>query len=315
MTHLVFGIDDKYLPPMLVSLYTALKNTNGNVRVTVLTVGQVNHSDIARLVDCFPNATLSIREFKTQALQEYENTQAAKRFPLASMVPLFIPWLIDSRCIFLDADTLVLQDISQLYKTKMNCSFIAATMTFRYHKFLYTYPTIESFVKHRSFVQSKNNALIQANILGFTPAELAKEYFSSGVVIFDVSAIKTHDPSMEHLERVYRNSELWSNLPDQDILNVYYRNRVFKLDSKWNVYRDIWRKRPYLPAKLNAELISATRDPAILHYNRIFDRRCWEKQRFIFRADAIRYRIYWQTCIEFEKDIGVNVIQMFRDRV
>ena len=315
MTHIVFGIDDKYLPPMLVSLYTALKNANGNVRITVFTVGQIDQSKLSRLVDCFPNATLNIREFKTEVLQEYENTEAAKRFPLASMIPLFVPWLIDSGCIFLDADTLVLQDVSQLYETQMNSSFIAATMTFRDRKYLHTKPTIESVVKHRSFMRRKKNALDHALILGFTPDEFVNEYFSSGVILFDVSSIKAHDPSMKHLERVYKNKEFWSHLPDQDILNVYYRNRVFYLDFKWNVYRDILMKRAYLSSKLNSELRSATRNPAILHYNRIYDRQCWEKQWFIFRPDKIRYRIYRQTCVELEKDTGINVIQMFRDRV
>ena len=315
MTHIVFGIDDKYLPPMLVSLYSALKNATGSVRITVFTVGEIDESTIARLVDCFPNATLKIRAFKTEELQEYEKTHVAKRFPAASMIPLFIPWLIDSRCIFLDADTLVLHDISKLYETQMNCCFIAATMTFGIRKYLHTRPTFDSIINRRSFMHGKKNALDHASILRFTPEKLANEYFSSGVILFEVPAIRAHDPSMEYLNRVYRNRELWSKLPDQDILNVYYQNRVFCLDFKWNVYRDVLKKQPYLPSKLYSELNSATCNPAILHYTRIWERQCWEKQWFNFKARKIRYRVYWQTCIEIEKDTGINVIQMFRDRV
>ena len=39
MTHLVYGIDDKYLPPCLISVYSALKTVTGMVRVTIFTSG------------------------------------------------------------------------------------------------------------------------------------------------------------------------------------------------------------------------------------------------------------------------------------
>ena len=42
------------------------------------------------------------------------------------MIPLFIPWLIDDKCLFLDADTLILHDISELYHTDLKGCLIGA---------------------------------------------------------------------------------------------------------------------------------------------------------------------------------------------
>ena len=105
--------------------------------------------------------------------------------------------------------------------------------------------------------------------------------------------------------------ELWSCMPDQDILNVYFRKRVKYLDVKWNVYKDILGKRAYLPADYNSRLNSATRNPAILHFIGIFKRKSWELSRRQLRR---RYRIYRQTCLEIESRTAIDVIQMFRAR-
>ena len=117
--HIVYGIDDKYFPCLLVSMYSLLRSVTGPLKITVLVAEPEieDASDIHKLADHFPNVTVDIRPFEAGDFEEYKKSEMAARFPAASMIPLFIPWLIDDRCLFLDADTLILHDISELYQT------------------------------------------------------------------------------------------------------------------------------------------------------------------------------------------------------
>ena len=311
MTHIVYGIDDKYLPPMIVSVYTVLKTATEPVDITVFTVGSIDNSNIEKLIDYFPGATLNVRQFNIDSLKRYEQTETAKRFPPASMVPLFIPWLVDTKCLFLDADTLILKDVSKLFQTDLNSSLVGAVPVYSFQKILYSGLTMNSFLKQRVFKYERNNLFERATILGFTATEYVTEYFNSGVILFDVPKIQMLDPSGGGMMNLKDRLELCSCMPDQDILNVYFRNRVKYLDVKWNVYKDILGRRAYLPDDLNSSINSATRDPAILHFIGMFKRKCWEISRHQLRK---RYRTYRQSCVEIKSRMGIDVIQMFRAR-
>ena len=312
MTHIVYGIDDKYLPPMIVSLYTVLKTATEPVSITVFSVGSIDKTNIEKLIDYFPSATLNVRQFNIDSFKTYEQTATAKRFPPASMVPMFIPWLVDTKCLFLDADTLILQDVSNLFQTDLNGSLIGAVHDYSNYKLMYLGLTIDSFFNKRRYKNVRKKLIERATNLGFTATEYLAEYFNSGVVLFDVSEIKKFDPLGTGMINLKNGLELWSSMPDQDILNVYFRNRVQYLDVKWNIYKDILGRRAYLPVDLNSRLITATRDPAILHYIGIFRRKCWEIRR---RKLSRRHRIYRQACVEIENRTAIDIIQMFRARI
>ena len=127
VAHIAFGIDDKYLPCLIVSMYTALLRVGGPIHATVFTAGpEFDTSSIRVLGRHFPNSIIDIRRFDTSALAEYEKSDLAARFPAASMLPLFLPWLVDGKCLFLDADTLVLDDIARLFQTDLNGCLIGA---------------------------------------------------------------------------------------------------------------------------------------------------------------------------------------------
>ena len=312
MTHIVYGIDNKYLPPMIVSLYTVLKTATEPVNITVFTVGSIDNSNIEKLIDYFPSATLKVRQFNIDSLKRYEQTETAKQYPPASMVPIFIPWLVDTKCLFLDADTLILKDVSKLFQTDLNDSHIAAVLDYSSHKSVFRGLTMDSFIKQRKYRYDRTNILERARKLGFTATEYETEYFNSGVILFDVSEIKMFDPSGERMKNLKDGLELWSRLPDQDILNVYFRNRVKYLNIKWNIQKDILGRRGYLPTDFNSRLITATRDPAILHFLGIFTKNYWEKDRRQLRR---RHRIYRRVCVEIKSRTGIDVIQMFRARI
>ena len=84
MTHIVYGIDDKYLPCLLVSMYSLLKTVSGPLKITVLVAEPEieDASDIHKMADHFPNLTVDIRRFEAGDLKNTEKVRLRQGFPL-----------------------------------------------------------------------------------------------------------------------------------------------------------------------------------------------------------------------------------------
>ena len=315
MTHLVYGIDDKYLPPCLVSIHSALRFTADPVSVTVFFSGP--DENIRRGIDIlsghFPNARFDVREFAREDLAEYEGSEQAARYSSVSMTPLYIPWMIDDKCIFLDADTLVLSDLSELYHTDLQGSLIGACLQLSYviaHRKYFSNSLDTMLAPARSRRRRRELQGI-AEMFGHPPRELTR-YFNSGVILMDTAAIRDADPSGDRLGALGIEKQ-WATWPDMERLNVYFDGETHYVDQRWNLNRDFDPLNlMYAPAGLSAEYRHAARDPGIIHYTSIFARRSWQRPWFMSRK---RYRLYGRVCREIEESTGIPVIQMFNDRL
>ena len=315
MTHIVYGIDDKYLPCLLVSMYSTLITVSGPIKITVFVARPriEDTSDIQTLSGHFPNATVDIRRFDAGELEEYEKSATSERFSAASMIPLFIPWLIDEKCLFLDADTLVLHDISKLYHTDLKGCLIgacrASSESVSQHKYFTSILRTLSFQRGR---RRRKEFLEKAARIGFSIQEMASRYFSSGVILMDTAAIRRADPSGE-LMNINSSRKHWELLPDMDRLNEFFKYETHYLDLKWNVYRDCNPlDRLFAPPELWAEIFQAAKSPGLLHYPVIFGRQSWQRPWYKSRK---RYRIYRRICREMEESTGIPIFRLFGSRL
>ena len=225
------------------------------------------------------------------------------------MIPLFVPSLVDEKCIFLDADTLVLEDISQLFESDLQGFPIGAVRS--YDLSVFTMLIEHSFLFHLFFRTKKKNFsedLKQtADRLGFSLEEYVTKYFSAGVIIFDSKAIRKEN-LFSKLTKMDDSKRYWNFNPEEEYMNILFKNRVCYLDVKWNLYKDFPRiSRRHFPAEIKTELISAIQDPSILHIPNIFTKRPWERPWYRARK---RYRIYKRTCLEMHKQTGINIFPM-----
>ncbi len=311
MTHIVYGIDDKYLPCLLVSMFTALNEVNGAAKVTVFTSGpEFDTSSIHVMAKNFGSATVETRRFDAGALTAYEKTEPAARFPAASMLPLFLPWLVEGKCLFLDADTLVLHDISQLFEIDLDGSLIGACRSYSHALSIgrafhsgYFFPLIYKNRKEKFRKKSVR--------LGYPDVpELASKYFSSGVILFDTDAIRIADPNGT-LTNMEKMEQLWVNgliLPDMDRLNQFFKDKVHYFDQKWDVPRDVSSfNRLYAPPDLWEEIAAAIKNPGILHFSELYMRKSWKRPWYT----GARYRLYRRTCQEIHTQTGIDVAGMF----
>ena len=315
MTHIVYGIDDKYFPCLLVSMYSLLKSVSGPLKITVLVAEPEieDASDIHKLADHFPNVTVDIRPFEAGDFEEYGKSEIAARFPAASLIPLFIPWLIDDKCLFLDADTLILHDISELYHTDLKGCLIGACREYgvavRHYRYFSSILGTLSFSKGRR----KREAMLEAaDRVGFSVQEMVAKYFLSGVILMHTPAIRKADPAGD-LMNINSARKHWDILPDQNWLNEFFKDRAHYLDLKWNVYRDYGSLgRLCAPPQLWAEIVKAINDPGLLHYTNVFGRQPWQTRWFRMRK---RYRIYRQVCREMEEMTGIGIFRLFDARL
>lgn len=316
MTHLVYGIDDKYLPPCLISMYSAFSVTSEPVKVTILTTGPDRNirDNIERLSAAFANAHTEVREFDSRHLAEYEKSEIAVRFPAASMIPLFIPWQIDGKCLFLDADTLVLQDISELFHTNLRGHPIGAALAYTDVISIYKYFSfsLDRIVYPERAKRRRREHSEMADRIGFTLREMQKKYFSSGVILMDTEAIRKADPSRSLINGggFYKHSR---RLPDMELLNMYFKDRTLLVDVKWNVYRDrSLIDRLCTPTELWSEIAQACSSPGLLHYPQIYQRKSWRRPWYKSRK---RYRLYRRVCRELEEMTRIPIFRMFDERL
>ena len=120
--HLVYGIDHKYVAPALVSIYSAIRSASEPLNVTVFMTEDdaesVRHFQV--LEKRFRETRIDVRYFDPASLEEYEKARGGHRYTAASMIPLFVPWLVEGKCIVLDADTLVVDDIYRLFREDLH---------------------------------------------------------------------------------------------------------------------------------------------------------------------------------------------------
>lgn len=312
MTHIVYGIDDKYLPCLLVSMYSILRSISTPIKFTVITTSQeFDSSSINKLVNFFSYATVEFQKLDVENLAGYATSSTqATRYSEATMIPLFVPSLVDEKCIFLDADTLVLKDISQLFESDLQGFPIGAVQSYDLSVFKML---IECSFLYDLFFRTKGKNFSEsskqtADGLGISLEDYVYKYFSAGVIIFDSKAIRKEESLFGKLTNMDECKKYWNLPPEEGYLNILFKNRVCYLDIKWNVYRDFPRiSRRHFPAEIKTELISAIRDPSILHIPTIFTKRPWERPWYRARK---RYRIYKRICLEMHKQTGINIFPM-----
>lgn len=311
MTHIVYGVDSRYLAPLLVSMYSVLRTASRGVRITILTTDPPIVQDtpeILRLKDCFPDADIRVQYFDGAPLREYEQT-TVRSWPAASLLPLFIPWVMDGRCLFLDADTLVLRDITELYDTDLRglpfgaCHSPTTALTVRKYLTLGLHSIVTPIRTHRR----RRELHDWCSRMGFTLEELRTKYFSSGILLYETEAIREMDPNRD-LANVEMSRKHWDSMPDMDRLNEFFKDKVHHIDLKWNVYRDLLPfNRVYASNELWSQIVAAARDPALLHYSAFFRRKPWRRPWFKTRR---RYRLYKITCLEMEERTGIEIFRL-----
>ncbi|KIC33193.1 DUF4422 domain-containing protein [Leisingera sp. ANG-S5] len=170
------------------------------------------------------------------------------------LLPSLFPEL--NRLLYLDADLIVRADIGKLFDADMGSAEIAAVPDWIMTRTLSgptrtIDPEVPDLTKY------------QRETLGLTEAEIGR-YFNAGVLLFDFAAMKNPEAIGGKLRRMA--SERRYLFRDQDILNVYFKDKVCLLDARWNVFNAPEQAYARVPRNNHVQAMAARRSPWITHY-------------------------------------------------
>lgn len=152
---------------------------------------------------------------------------------------LFIPNVLPAdvkRCLFLDADLVINDDIKLLYECNLGTNVIAATEDI---------PDCSSF-KARLHL------------------EYDDVYINSGVMVCDLEQWRSMQQQCDIISFAHSIASKIRN--EQDVLAVYFRNKIKIIPIKWNMVTFYFMRVPKIFNRYLPQLKEARRHPAIIHF-------------------------------------------------
>ena len=232
-----------YLPWCATTILSSAQETGpGEIRFHLLLGDDVSVADQERLRAITEQAGANI------ALQTIDESRLTA-FPskglalggYMSWVRVILPELLPDidRVLYLDADTLVVTSLAEVWSTELHGAFAAAV------------PNVTEPAQY-DHVRS----------LGI---ESPASYFNAGVLLLDLERWRAEDITTALYDFVGSREYLpWY---DQDALNVVFRERWVPLHPRWNAMNSLWIWADYATAIYGADAVAeAVADPAILHF-------------------------------------------------
>ena len=142
------------------------------------------------------------------------------------------------KILYLDADMIVRHDLSELWNTPLDNIAVAG-------------------------VQEASGSA-QCHRLDY-PEE--KGYFNSGVLLFNLNFIRSHNITDQYIKYIIENPERL-HCPDQDVINYVLRDNKIPLPLRYNVQEAYYRDPPLVKDAINGDLEKDICNPVILHYNK-----------------------------------------------
>lgn len=237
--------DDNYIIPTKVAIYSMIKagNVNNNYEIHILCTSDLTSSGrkfLSELQKKFSNIDIIYNEVETSLLK---NVSTHAYIPVASYYRLFISRFIDDdKCLFIDGDVIVLDDIAKLFLYDLDDNYIAAV----------------------------KDCAVQNKKVGFENHEIRlgikslDDYVNAGVMIFNLKKIRD-----DRLDSVFTDKiKDGYKFMDQDILNKFCFGKIMHLPLRYNLFSEYYQRVMVMddPDYSKNEMIDAQENPAIIHY-------------------------------------------------
>lgn len=208
-----FAADEKYAPYLAVTLASIKAHASEEYfyKMHVLTVGK--HTETEKILRRNQSENFKIYFHDvTSKRKEIEHLMHCRDYYTSAIYfRLFIPELFPEyeKAVYLDCDTVVLEDIAHLYNTELGENLIGAVAD----------QAVASVTAFREYVK---------NALGIT----YDKYFNSGVIVMNLK--KMREIGFYRVFNNILNSYDFIVAPDQDCLNLICKNKVVYLAKTWN---------------------------------------------------------------------------------
>ena len=206
-------IDENLVEHVGVLLYSISVNTSSFVDVYIIH-DNLSYSSLEKLTELdksFPTIKINIIKIPDNIQNQLNKISLeGNKLPVTSCYRFILANLLPSldRIIYLDVDTLVLRDLTELWRTDLEGKFIGVV----------------------------KDALINLNVAQKIVSE-RKSYFNSGMLLMDLNLFREYDICSDLIDFAIDVAE-YCEYGDQDILNYYFIDGYKLLDIKWNCGRE-----------------------------------------------------------------------------
>ncbi|AYW49287.1 glycosyltransferase family 8 protein [Tetragenococcus halophilus] len=242
--NLLFSIDDQFVEQMKTTLFSIYQNTDASHQFTVYVLQK-------KLLE----QNEAIKSFCTKWKMNYvplvigedslfEYAPVSSRYPetiyYRLMVHKFLPYSVD-KILYLDADILCINDFSDLYQLDLKEYLYAAAS----HKKLTNMTKMINQVRLKTYE--------------------AEGYYNSGVLLINAKKAR-EEVQAEDIFRFIKENQYNLLLPDQDILNGLYGNKILPIPDEIYNY-DVRKNATYDAISMGEwDLDWITRNSVFLHF-------------------------------------------------
>ncbi len=213
---IIYACDDNYLPLMGTSICSLIENANKdyNYNIYILYVkGEISENNV-KLIKGLEKDGFNIEfvDVKNELEKIAKKLKTRDYYTNTTYYRLFVSNLFPDyeKMIYIDSDTIVLGDVSELYNIEIGDNIIAGC-------------TDESVVVtpvFREYVEK---------VIGVDSYE---KYFNAGMIVINLKEYKKQKMFEKFLK--LNDDYYFAVAQDQDLLNVLCKDKVFYLDLGWN---------------------------------------------------------------------------------
>ena len=246
---IALATDTPYLRHTMVAMLSVLENAARPVSVHIL--GDEFSADAKKVVEegCRRNGAADLVFHDLESLLPRE--RRLSEWTRTVLAPLHIPRLIDGRVLYLDGDTYTFTDISPLFEMDLGDNLIAAVRDMH---------VILKFEKHSDIAIRETK-----NVEKVMHPSPRYNYFNSGFVLFDCDAIRLDDSIASSLTNMEKIRDYI--FPDQDHLNLIFKNKVSLLHPSWNSFYGMTRHAVRVAKRaLPPDAVHDPQKPKIIHF-------------------------------------------------
>lgn len=188
----------------------------------------------------------------------------------------------EEKCLYLDSDILVTEDLKTLYQTELGNNYLAGCRDI----------WVEMFSE-----PERDKRCVATRIPSMA------QYINAGVLLFNLKQIREDGIDRLFLEQMNQNYPH----EDQDILNVCCFGKILHLSAKWNIFTVFMGQMNQMQeVGIKEEELEAYRNRRGIFHYATAQARPWE------REDCWLGREWWQIAREWEKE---SAYQRFRDKI
>lgn len=212
MIHLATATDDAYAPGLCITMVSALRSLSLSEEVVFHVIdGGLKPDSIQNIKDLsgkhHPRCKIIFHKINKQI---FDGWQPGPNNSMMAYARLLLGSIIDAgKVIYLDADTLILSDLSKLWNTPMNGMVVLAS-------------------------RGGENATLKDDCpWSLPPGEENLPYFNSGIIVFDLNQWRIQGKEMQAVQLLSGAPTVY-RFHDQTILNYMLRHQVGLLSMTWN---------------------------------------------------------------------------------